>query len=727
LRTNSGFARVVDQRWLKTSNGTATDRFQYGYDRGDKRLWRDDLVNSANGELYAYDGLSQQTSFQRGALNGTKTGLTGAASRSQSWDHDAVGNFDSQTSDGTGQTRTHNKQNEITAVQGASNPTYDANGNLKTDQNGQQYAFDAWDRLIEVKNSGGTMLATYEYDGLDRRVSATHGSTTTDFYYSDQWQVLEERVGGNATAQYVWSPVYVDALILRDRDTDANGSLDERLWVQQDANWNVTALIDGSGNVVERYLYDAFGSVTILDGSGNVLSNSAYDWEYLWQGLRLDPATGLYHARYREIHPLLGRPLQRDPLGFDAGDVNLYRWEANQPANVTDPTGLTTINGKVWMMLFPGMENWTKQQWDNYWAVSQAMNPPTMRPNNLDFLPWEDDYVLIEDDDDPAIYGADGNLRRGDLGPAIIDGLEDFGEHMAWYSVEQALMFLSGPALARAIEVLMRKGWKLVNRGGRTFLEDPKTKKCIDIGCFAAGTPVLTPDGHKAIEDLKRGDVVLARSEDDPSAPVQARIVEEVFRRSAPVMTITIGGQQIRLTEEHPFYTLGRGWVKAHELRAGDWVHGEGGEWLPIGKVEPVGDPEVVYNMCVAGAHTFFVGKRHWGFAVWVHNAPGPNGPCPDLSPTPAQTGPVRGPRAPEPVRDRPPGMGTSFNMQLDKLKEQSDRIHREIERVGQEYARKYPSGDTFDAGLDTDLVTLRNQLRDVERQMRQILDRMGR
>jgi hypothetical protein len=37
--------------------------------------------------------------------------------------------------------------------------------------------------------------------------------------------------------QYVWSPVYVDALILRDRDTDADGTIDERLYVAQDANY----------------------------------------------------------------------------------------------------------------------------------------------------------------------------------------------------------------------------------------------------------------------------------------------------------------------------------------------------------------------------------------------------------------------------------------------------------------------------------------------------------
>src|SRR5262245_37141387 len=45
-----------------------------------------------------------------------------------------------------------------------------------------------------------------------------------------------------------------------------------------------------------------------------------------------------------------------------------------------------------------------------------------------------------------------------------------------------------------------------------------------------------------------------------------------------------------------------------------------------VGKVEPAGDPVVVYNMRVAGAHTFFVGKERWGFAVWVHNT---SGACP--------------------------------------------------------------------------------------------------
>jgi hypothetical protein len=37
----------------------------------------------------------------------------------------------------------------------------------------------------------------------------------------------------------------------------------------------------------------------------------------------------------------IGRWLTEDPIGFDAGDPNLYRYVGNNPANAVDPTGLS--------------------------------------------------------------------------------------------------------------------------------------------------------------------------------------------------------------------------------------------------------------------------------------------------------------------------------------------------------------------------------------------------
>ena len=114
------FGRVVDQRWLG-SGGTATDRFQYGYDRNGNRLYRDNLLNNAfdelyhaNGASYGYDSLNQLTEFRRGALSDANSDgvpdTVSTASRSQAWDLDAQGNWESLSTDGTGQSRTHNRR-----------------------------------------------------------------------------------------------------------------------------------------------------------------------------------------------------------------------------------------------------------------------------------------------------------------------------------------------------------------------------------------------------------------------------------------------------------------------------------------------------------------------------------------------------------------------------------------------------------------------------------------
>lgn len=336
------FGRVIDQRWLDPTSGAATDRFQYAYDLLGNRLYRDNLVNTAFGELYGYDAMSQLVSFDRGTLNGTRTGLTGAASRAQDWDYDAVGNFDSVTTNGTAQTRTANRQNEITSIGGLTTPTYDINGNMTGDETGKQFVYDAWNRMVAVKSSGGTTtLKTYSYDGLNRRVAETAGGTTTDLFYSADWQVLAEKVGANFTQRYVWSPVYVDAMVLRDRDTNADGTLDERLWVQQDANWNVTALVNGNGVVVERYVYDPYGVRTVYDASYTVRSGgSSYDFQHGFQGTVFDAVAGLNRTHTRPYSPTLARFTGPDWIRFAGGDVNLYRFVGNGPTTATDPSGL---------------------------------------------------------------------------------------------------------------------------------------------------------------------------------------------------------------------------------------------------------------------------------------------------------------------------------------------------------------------------------------------------
>src|SRR5207244_3659985 len=118
------FDRIVDQRWLTTSSGTATDRWQYGYDRDSNVLFKKNVVDATFSELYhangasnGYDLLNQLTDFSRGTLSDTNSDgipdTVSSPSRSQSWALDALGNFASVTSDSTTVSRTHNQQNQV--------------------------------------------------------------------------------------------------------------------------------------------------------------------------------------------------------------------------------------------------------------------------------------------------------------------------------------------------------------------------------------------------------------------------------------------------------------------------------------------------------------------------------------------------------------------------------------------------------------------------------------
>ena len=349
------FGRVVDQRWIKTSDGTHRERVKYGFDRASNRLWRENLVaTSGQDEFYTYDGLYQLTNMDRGDLNGTYTGISGTPTREEDFAYDPTGNWRGSTTgyltktNGTtdlDQNRSHNKANEISGITTNSGsawaaPAQNLVGNMTTIPqplnltSAYTCTYDAWNRLVTVQ-SGGTTIAAYQYDGNHRRtLKITSGGTVTrHYYYSDQWQVLEERLGTSSTAdrQFVWGLRYADDLVLRDRGS-------ERLYALHDY-FHVTAVIGTTGAVQERYGYDSYGNSRVMDASFNSASSS-YDWETRFGAYRWDSETGLCQVRHRYLHAKLGRWLTRDPLQYEADGPNLYWFARNNSINYFDAYGL---------------------------------------------------------------------------------------------------------------------------------------------------------------------------------------------------------------------------------------------------------------------------------------------------------------------------------------------------------------------------------------------------
>ena len=371
------FGRIIDQRWYDYGAGEVRDQYRYGYDRASNRLYRENTVASSKDEFYTYDGMNRLTTYNRGDLNSGKTAITGTPVREEDWSLDMTGNWSRfvQKTAGTtdlDQDRTHNAVNEITAIGAATGtnwatPVHDRAGNMTTIPKPSDLAtsltakYDAWNRLVEVK-AGATVVGEYQYDGRNRRVCRNHDSgapasptgvdTYVHYFCNATWQVLETRESDSAVAQpetiqpqsqYVWSERYIDAPVLRDKNTDQDSLCDdERVYFLGDANFNVTTLVDTNGDAVERCEYTPYANVTIFDGTWSTpRTTSSYANAVFYTGRELDPESGIYHIRMRCYHPDVGSFLTRDPVSYLDG-MSVYAAHFVQKTLV-DPSGLSAV------------------------------------------------------------------------------------------------------------------------------------------------------------------------------------------------------------------------------------------------------------------------------------------------------------------------------------------------------------------------------------------------
>ena len=87
-----------------------------------------------------------------------------------------------------------------------------------------------------------------------------------------------------------------------------------------------------TGQIAQRLDYDAWGKVTQDTSPGFQ--------PFGFAGGLYDRDTGLVRFGLRDYDPDNGRWTSKDPIGFNAGDGNLYAYVHNDPVNYLDPTGL---------------------------------------------------------------------------------------------------------------------------------------------------------------------------------------------------------------------------------------------------------------------------------------------------------------------------------------------------------------------------------------------------
>jgi RHS repeat-associated protein len=333
LATETRFSDLAGMHAVGTSSYTYNGDGQVTH-----LLQQDGSGNTLANYTYTYD-LADRVLTE--TLNGTTTSYTydntnqliGATSPiiTTTYSYDANGNRTNPgySTDGA---------NELLS-DGIWNFSYDAEGNLTGKagiSNGLSwtYTYDNLNRLTSAQEfSGATVLETvsYKYDVFGNRIEedVTPGAgpaAVTRFAYDgqDAWADLD---GSN---HLLTRRLYLDAVDQLVARISASGTV---AWYLTDRLGSVRDLTDASGALLDQITYDAYGNVVIE-------TNAAAGDRYKYTGREFDAATGLQYNRARYYDPTIGRWTSQDPLGFDAGDPNLYRYVRNDPTNATDPSGL---------------------------------------------------------------------------------------------------------------------------------------------------------------------------------------------------------------------------------------------------------------------------------------------------------------------------------------------------------------------------------------------------
>jgi RHS repeat-associated protein len=304
-------------------------------------------------ESYTYDGMNRITAVTYGAgspdsftyyLDGElNTATLGNLSHNLTYNLDKAGNRTSVVDNNVTSSYGRNSTNQYTSITGSS--ITNGSEHEISAFNGVAYAYVNDERLASA--TSGSTAYTMTYDALGRCVKRTlTGGPTTYYVYDGDKPVLEYDGSGASVGTNVYGKGIDEILKRVAIGSDSNWYT---YYPQQNHEGSVIELTDTSGNVIERYRYDAFGAPTFYTGTWGPRSNTIYDNRFLFTGREypatyrstyITPAFNFYEYRARAYNPTLGRFMSEDPKGFDAGDYNLFRYCHNDPIDFTDPMGL---------------------------------------------------------------------------------------------------------------------------------------------------------------------------------------------------------------------------------------------------------------------------------------------------------------------------------------------------------------------------------------------------
>jgi RHS repeat-associated protein len=214
--------------------------------------------------------------------------------------------------------------------------TYDGVGNLLNDG---EYSY-TWQMGRQLQGISGTGLTTsYKYNENGLRTEKTVNGQTHE--YTLLGSSVTREVIKDSAGNLLWTIHYSYAGDSTPVSMNVNGT---EYYYLKNGQGDITHIVDGDGNEVASYEYDAWGNHLEVDGGDIAELNP-----YRYRGYRYDSETGFYSLQSRYYDSEIGRFINADDtdvLGVEQGSLlqyNLFTYCLNNPVNRTDDSGYLSI------------------------------------------------------------------------------------------------------------------------------------------------------------------------------------------------------------------------------------------------------------------------------------------------------------------------------------------------------------------------------------------------
>ena len=187
---------------------------------------------------------------------------------------------------------------------------------------------------------------------------------------------------------------------------------------------------------------------------------------------------------------------------------------------------------------------------------------------------------------------------------------QEFGKTWQYQSYDQAWdTIVLADNVSRGFAAAQLSG--LLESFKQAPLEQWEVESLLSRGCsFEASTLVATIDGFVPISEIREGDYVLAFNEETQENGYY--VVTRAWAHLDPAVAfVTLQGETIEATPWHRFYT-DSGWFRADELSLNVNILRADGTFGLVEEVRVRKTPQIMYDLAVDEAHTFYVGEQSW-------------------------------------------------------------------------------------------------------------------